>query len=474
MCVLRAQVSRKKAATSLESNQYCRVLDSSTGRRWVVKGEALLFPEPTWELQGGVQSAISLKKTEYVRLIDETTGAVRVERGEQMVFPEVYLRHRKAHNVANSLRLRTPQPRWGCGARELFHPPSRPTARAERRDAASATTPRDHRRDRLSARLTSSPSAPPCVSRAGSSTRVQATEAVLNKEGKLTAINLKIFEYVRVLDSATGVQRVIQGSATVFLGATEEAIDGGKKAAIEVDRETAVRIRNKRTGELQLVTEAGLFFPRAEEEILEVQQLVKLNDYECMIIANSSGERAVAPPPPQRRRAPPGGYSPQSWGRQVVGTAHTTHSLSRTGGSRSSSPLPSAGELSFYYGDDAKRGDTPRAFFIPPHHSAYELTWSRGRRREKRDLRLTCLDVRPQFMSFEFNCRTSDNVELVLEGTFFWQIVDVKVVIGERERHPPHNTTVMRHTNSTRKRIAATTAPRVAGRDGPASHRRRP
>jgi len=28
-------------------------------------------------------------------------------------------------------------------------------------------------------------------------------------------------------------------------------------------------------------------------------------------------------------------------------------------------------------------------------------------------------------MSFEFNCRTSDNVELVLEGSFFWEIVDL-------------------------------------------------
>jgi len=25
-------------------------------------------------------------------------------------------------------------------------------------------------------------------------------------------------------------------------------------------------------------------------------------------------------------------------------------------------------------------------------------------------------------MSFEFNCRTSDNVEMILEGTFFWEI----------------------------------------------------
>merc|ERR1719421_1353197 len=40
------------------------------------------------------------------------------------------------------------------------------------------------------------------------------------------------------------------------------------------------------------------------------------------------------------------------------------------------------------------------------------------------------LDLRPQFMSFEFNTRTSDNVELVLEGTFFWQIVDVARMVA--------------------------------------------
>ena len=27
-----------------------------------------------------------------------------------------------------------------------------------------------------------------------------------------------------------------------------------------------------------------------------------------------------------------------------------------------------------------------------------------------------------QYMSFEFNCRTSDNVEMILEGTFFWEV----------------------------------------------------
>lgn len=88
-----------------------------------------------------------------------------------------------------------------------------------------------------------------------------------------------------------------------------------------------------------------------------------------------------------------------------------------------------SGSLDFFYGDDAKRGSKPRAFFIQPHHAPYTLTWSRGRRRERRDLKIERIDCRPQFMSFEFNTRTADNVELVLEGTFFWQIENVEVMV---------------------------------------------
>ena len=32
-------------------------------------------------------------------------------------------------------------------------------------------------------------------------------------------------------------------------------------------------------------------------------------------------------------------------------------------------------------------------------------------------------------MSFEFNCRTRDNVELVLEGSIFWELVDLKAMV---------------------------------------------
>merc|ERR1712072_1676774 len=88
------------------------------------------------------------------------------------------------------------------------------------------------------------------------------------------------------------------------------------------------------------------------------------------------------------------------------------------------------GLFRYYYGSDSKRAsDQPRSFFLPPYSEIVKLCWSRGRRREKRDLYIDRFDTRAQYMSFEFNCRTKDNVELVLEGTFFWEVVDLALMV---------------------------------------------
>lgn len=83
------------------------------------------------------------------------------------------------------------------------------------------------------------------------------------------------------------------------------------------------------------------------------------------------------------------------------------------------------GKDSFYFG----KNENERSFFLPPHSQLVELLWSRGRRREYRDLIITKLDLRPMYMSFEFNVRTNDNVELVLEGSFFWEVTDLKSML---------------------------------------------
>ena len=47
----------------------------------------------------------------------------------------------------------------------------------------------------------------------------------------------------------------------------------------------------------------------------------------------------------------------------------------------------------------------------------------------------TKIDLRAQYAFFEYKVRTSDNVELLLEGTIFWQVVDVPRMI-ERTGDP--------------------------------------
>merc|ERR1711912_123774 len=152
--------------------------------------------------------------------------------------------------------------------------------------------------------------------------------------------------------------------------------DGGKKEAVEVDADHAVLVRDKGTGQVRLVTENQLFVPGPHESIEDIRELIKLADHEAMILKDKDGM------------------------------------------------------FKYYYGSDSKRAaDQPRSFFLPPYSEIVQVAWSRGRKRDRRDLFISRFDCRAQYMSFEFSCRTKDNVELILEGTIFWEIVDLPLMV---------------------------------------------
>jgi len=371
-------VTRRKAEL-LEPLEFLKVKDTLSGELTVVKGPCLHFLNPFDRVEDR-GTAYSLTAQEYVIVKDTRSGEKRVQTGPAVFVPGAYEEcssKQTAISLASNqfcrLRDRSTGERWTVKGPSLMklEPAWELVGGVESAISLRRTE---------YVRLIDETSGAIRVERGEKMVVPQATERVLDEDGgKLTAINLKVFQYIKILDNATGVLRVVRGEATVFLGPTESVLGKGKTDAVEIDIETAVQVRSKRTGELRLVSSAtdeqGLFFPAAEEQIVEVQSLIKLADYECTILVNASGE------------------------------------------------------LSFYYGDDSKRGDKPRAFFIPPHHQTYALTWSRGRRRERRDLTIERIDCRPMFMSFEFNTRTADNVELVLEGTFFWQVIDVEAMV---------------------------------------------
>ncbi|KAH8072070.1 hypothetical protein JL721_3979 [Aureococcus anophagefferens] len=159
------------------------------------------------------------------------------------------------------------------------------------------------------------------------------------------------------------------GPALIRLG-PEDVFLSARKTGATVDALHAALVRDRSTGAERLVTcerdASFVFVPKAGEEIVEVRDLVRLAEHEAVILRDGSGN--------------------------------------------------------YHY----RYGKTPDGcFFVPPTWEIVSLKWSRGRRRETRDLVISVFDCRPQYMSFEFNCRTSDNVELVTLAEFMASFNDL-------------------------------------------------
>ncbi len=183
------------------------------------------------------------------------------------------------------------------------------------------------------------------------------------------AIPLRENEYVSLLDNKTGEVRVIRGEDLVYLSPTETLFEP-KKTGVDIDDDTAVVVRDIRTGQLSLITEQQVFIPAAHQRIIDIRRLIRLEDHEVVVIRDRNG-------------------------RYIF-----------------------------------RRGsDDNRAFFLDTYEELVKLYWSAGIHKDQRSLSLSRFDLRPKFMWYEFEVRTQDNVELIIGITFFWQISDLEQMI---------------------------------------------
>merc|ERR1711977_142319 len=198
---------------------------------------------------------------------------------------------------------------------------------------------------------------------------------------KKTALNLAKNEYVKIKDEH-GKLRVERGEARIVPQPLEEVldghIDGGVKKAVNIDEHSAVMYRNEDVGTMELRTEHGLSIPGPYQEILEVQKKIILEKYERMVYKDMTGK--------------------------------------------------------FIY----VSGDTDnRNFFLPPFCEVVTQEWSTDLKKEHGTWeKVWRFDMRPSYMNYEFNCRTIDNVELVVDVSFYRQIIDVQSMI-ERTADAP-------------------------------------
>merc|ERR1719409_1118738 len=267
------------------------------------------------------------------------------------------------------------------------------------------------------------------------------------------AISLKHDEYVRFVDTLTGEIRVERGEKAVYCSPTEKLMDGGKKTAVAVDAETAVLVMDTRSGKQHLVTDrttgdGELFFPTAYDEILSVRKLVKLAEYETVIVKDRVGQyhfvSGVLPADAVEQTGGGGG--------KPVGTIVATGDIDAdvSGGKYDSGPSLLGGGRKGSGADDdeafhidirkagagSNNGSGGVAFFLPPYCQLVEVNWSTGIHKDKRNMRKTVFDSRPWFCNYEFVCRTADNVELTLEITFFWSLDNVPAMIRNTDDAP--------------------------------------
>lgn len=366
----------KRKAHMLSSVGYSVVKDMISGKERVEKGPKLLFLGPYDAVSRGGE-ALTLSQTEYTIVSNRISGEKALVKGPRVWFPETPFEESCGKRTAISLqddeyvRLKdsaTGQ-RWIQRGKAMIF--LEPTWEVEGR-TRKVLTLKAFEFVRLLNTLTGK-----VTVHRGEKTVVPGADEELLDGDKLSAIDLKVGEYIRLEDQATSEVRVLCGPERVFLGPSERVLDGGKQKAVQVDDENAVLVRDLGSGQLRLVTEKRLFVPGPSEAIEEVRKRIRLSAHEALITKDNLGQ------------------------------------------------------LRFHYGSAEKNGGVaPTAFFLPPHEQVVQQHWSSGLRREKRNLRIEIFDCRAQYMWFEFDTRTSDNVELMLEVTMFWQVQDLPKLVG--------------------------------------------
>ncbi len=335
-----SRVQRRKG-TLLDNRQYIVITNTLTGEKRIERGPKLVFLGADEAILVALK-AVTLKEDQYLRIKNRVSGAARIERGPQLLF----LNLDDATDVDED----------------------------SDDEPQTATTLKEDQYLHVSNRASG-------VQRLVRGPQLFFPDVNDTVVRTLRAIPLKKDQYVRILNRETGVMRIERGEQSIYLNPNDETLappgaDAKKEApdnvrsAVKIDENTAILLRNNATGQFELVTEKGVFFPTADQDIWEIRKRVSLEDHQVMVIKDQTGRY------------------------------------------------------------DIRRGtDAARSFFLAPYEEVVPFIWSSGIHKDNRTLRIEALDLRPKFMWYEFEARTQDNVELTLGITFFWQVMSVESMI---------------------------------------------
>eukprot|EP00928_Gymnodinium_smaydae_P019378 TRINITY_DN17423_c0_g1_i1.p1 TRINITY_DN17423_c0_g1~~TRINITY_DN17423_c0_g1_i1.p1 ORF type:complete len:802 (-),score=229.84 TRINITY_DN17423_c0_g1_i1:119-2524(-) len=361
--------------------KYAKLKDLYTGSIRHVQGPVQLKLGAYEELMS-MHDKVVLQKNEYARLIDEKTGLERVVIGPMTLIPnpgEVSATKEMRQTGINIgadtavlvLDLKTGKERL-VETRGIFFPAAYEEIVEIRR--ARLIGPKEFAIVRSLS--------------TGVSRMVQGPVQLKIKEyEELVEVKEKVVlqkdEYVRLVDKSTGTERVMRGPAT-FVPNPEEEMPDGTQRAVFIDRETSLLVLNRDTGDKQLIersmqaeSERGGYIPKAYQKILGSRTRITVLPHETVIVRDNNGSLKI---------------------KSGAGSA------------------------------------SERAFFLQPNEARVSMQWSEftqefanGKNVPK--VNVDTIEMRVKKIFFAYIVRTSDNVELSLEGTIFWKVNDVAKMI---------------------------------------------
>jgi len=368
--------ARKKEwrkATRLSPREYAVIKNTKSGEYRHEEGPQLLFIG-AYDVQEEVRPKMVLQKHEYVRLIDSLSGFERIASGPQTIVPKPL--ETWPDDIENAVVL-------GTDLAVLSFNKTTGKKRLVTEGGVFIPTPYEVILEVRKATLLGQRDFAVVKNVMDGTLRhvegpqllqVGAYDTVLKVKAKVV---LEKDEYIRLMDEATGVERIERGPKTFVPQPTEVYTEGVQKAAF-LDTDTAILVLNEVTGQERLVTTKGVFVPSPDEEILETRELIRVLPHEAVVLRDAGGAITVQM----------GSYDAQA-----------------------------------------------SAFFLPPYSEVVVHNWSSYSEPTDGEQKLTKvtfqkIDMRTRKMFFSYEVRTSDNVKLKLEGTIFWRVNDVPKMIN--------------------------------------------
>eukprot|EP01128_Nolandella_sp_AFSM9_P007321 TRINITY_DN397_c1_g1_i1.p1 TRINITY_DN397_c1_g1~~TRINITY_DN397_c1_g1_i1.p1 ORF type:complete len:782 (-),score=197.04 TRINITY_DN397_c1_g1_i1:116-2305(-) len=426
-----------QSATTLLNNQYLIVSDQMKGNKFVVPGPCLFYPGP-YEATTGPFIAVNLKDTEYIRVTDEETGQIKIEKGSQLYFPgpfETLSETKQAFSLDNTMYIKVEDEQSGkifiVTGPQLFIPgPYNKLSKVQKAIGLDDTQyVKVLNTETGNVKIVKGP-------------RLFFPGPYDETGNVLVAISLAHNEYVFLQDTEVGTISVVRGKAKVFLSAFQEVIKDKKgktvRLAINVDEHVSVLVRNTESGQQYLIRRKELYFPTFNEEIMEVRKKIVLENHESMVIKDKAG----------RFHYLTGVEGSAVWNFNLELQAQTVLKQDLAEAQRKKLKSVSEAKKAIKgkekdLNDDHRQildadldiletlyaEDAGRSFFLPPYCEIIPFHWDTDGDKSTQNVMIERINMRPQFLEYSFVCRTSDNVELNINVTFFWQVLDIKAML---------------------------------------------